>query len=228
MRSSGRTAAAFCQTAVLAMVLVVVALGFTLLVLLTPAAVRSLVTVVGAGQLTGLGTAQTLETAEAVRGFVVDPDAPALPADIEGRPAFDEAAVSHLIDVRDVIVPSTRLAIGLGLVALAWLALGLRTAGGRRVITSALRVAGGTLLAALAVAGVVGLTDFDRFFTWFHGLFFAPGTWQFPADALLIRVFPLPFWTAAAGVWAGLLAAAAVLMLVAAWRLRFTGTSDGV
>jgi len=65
-------------------------------------------------------------------------------------------------------------------------------------------------------------------FARFHGLFFAPGTWQFPDDALLIRVFPLRFWTASGAVWGLFVAVAAVSMICAARRIRFTAGNIGV
>ena len=46
--------------------------------------------------------------------------------------------------------------------------------------------------------------NFERFFAWFHGLFFSAGTWEFPADSLLIEVFPEGFWVAAGSTWGAL------------------------
>ena len=41
-------------------------------------------------------------------------------------------------------------------------------------------------------------------FTAFRGVFFRPGTWQFPVDSALIRLFPEPFWQQAAAALLGL------------------------
>lgn len=213
------------ETALAAAALFVAVLGLTLLPLTSALYVRTLVTAVDAEELTGLGGERTLEAAESVRRFVLDPDAPALPEQIDGRPAFDRFASSHLVDVRDVLVPARMLALVTGIAAAAWLVLRRRD---RTLVASALRAAALALLAGLVLAAAVGLTDFDSFFTWFHGLFFAAGTWVFPADALLIRVFPLPFWMISAGAWAVLVLMSSVLMIVSAHQLRVTHKANGV
>lgn len=213
------------ETVVVAFVLAVAIVGLTLLPLTSSLFVRTLVTAVDAEQLTGLGEAGTLEAAEAVRVFVLAEDAPDLPPEIAGQPAFDRSAVQHLIDVRRVLVPATRAAFIAALLGLAWL-LVRRTS--PRLLAAALAGAAWTLLAFVGLALLVGLTDFDAFFAWFHSLFFAPGTWQFPADALIIRIFPLGFWMAAAAIWAGLVLASSGLLLGFVRRLRFTASTYGV
>ena len=172
----------------------------------------------------GLDEALTLQTAEAVRRFVLDPDAPPLPAQVGARPGFDTDAVAHLVDVRNVMVPARTLAILLGAAIAVWAVLRGRSAAGRRIVGSALTGGGAALLGGGALAALAGLLDFEALFAWFHTLFFAEGTWLFPADALLIGVFPLPFWIAAGAVWgllAGLLAAA---LVVAGRRISSTAS----
>ena len=64
----------------------------------------------------------------------------------------------------------------------------------------------------------------DWLFTTFHGVFFAAGTWTFPSDSLLIRLFPESFWIAAAAAWAALVVLGAlVLWLAALWLDRSAG-----
>lgn len=205
--------------------LALAAVGLTLLPLTSSVFVRTLVSVVHAEDLTGLGASATLQAAEDVRYFVLHRDAPALPAVIDGRPAFDQGAVSHLADVRDVLLPARSLALAATLFASVWLVWRRRR---QRLIASALAASGWALGVLLALAGLVGIADFDAFFTWFHGLFFKPGTWMFPADALLIQIFPLPFWTDAAAAWGVLLVMATAFLFSFAHRLRFTGTTDSV
>jgi len=79
-----------------------------------------------------------------------------------------------------------------------------------------------------AIGVLVGVVDFDAFFTWFHSLFFAEGTWVFPYEALLIRVFPLRFWVAAAATWGALVLISAVGLCLFARRSRFTAGMYGV
>lgn len=211
-----------------ALAILLLVLGLSLWVLTTPAYVNALVRVVDSAGSTGLGEQVTLDVAESVRRFVVDPDAPGLPEMIEGVPAFDAAAVSHLADVRDVVVPTRWLTLVLLVLVPSWGALRWRMPGGRRFIAKAARTASAALLSATVLAILAGLFDFNALFAWFHSLFFAEGTWVFPYEALLIRVFPLRFWIAAGATWGALVLIAAVLLCLFARWLRFTAGTYGV
>lgn len=209
--------------AVFGAVLIAVALiGLALLPLTAAPAVRALAAAVHAERDTGLGREPTLRLAEQVRRFVTDPDAPSLPARIDGRDGFDEQAVSHLVDVRRVLRPARAATLALSAALLLWGLLRARTPSGRRTVGAAVRGAGALACGALGLVACAGVFDFDRLFAQFHGLFFEPGTWVFPPDALLIQVFPLRFWVSAAVAWGAgvlLLAAGAI---VAGSRIRFT------
>lgn len=203
-------------------------LGVTVSLLTTPVYVRTMVALVDSSAYTGLGERETADMAEAVRSFVTDRDAPALPARVEGRPAFDDAAVSHLVDVREVIVPARILAMLLAAAVGVWAALRSRTASGRRAVRQSARSAAVALAAFVLVAALVGVVDFGVLFTRFHELFFAEGTWVFPQDALLIRVFPLPFWGWSAAVWGVLVSCCAAVLWAFERRSRFTEGTYGV
>jgi integral membrane protein (TIGR01906 family) len=129
--------------------------------------------------------------------------------------AFDAAAVSHLLDVRAVIA-SARLATGITSLLLATY-VGF-CVGKRRLarLTRGMRVGAVLSVSLLGLALVAALADFSWFFSAFHGVFFASGTWTFPADSLLIRLFPERFWMASGAAWATLLAAGAALLLISA------------
>lgn len=217
-----RRAAEYLEVVVASALIAVVIIGLSVLPLLTPQYVRWRVTAGDSAELTGLGQEATLEAAEAVRLFVVDEGAPALPAEISGVEAFDEAAVSHLLDVRAVIIGARWMTLALVLVCVAWVLVRVRAPHGRALVRSALRSAAWLLVLGLATATVVGVTSFGALFAWFHSLFFAAGTWVFPEDALLIRIFPLPFWTDAAGAWTVLVVVSMGLLFIAERRLRFT------
>jgi len=216
------------EVALVALLIAAAVVGLALWPLTTPACVRGLVVLAGSEKLTGLDRELTLSTAEAVRHFVTDRGAPALPAEVGGVPGFDAEAVSHLVDVRTVLVPSRTIALVAAALALAWGALRVRGRQGRRLVGSALRTAGWLLIAGGGLALLIGALDFEAFFAAFHSLFFAPGSWTFPADALLIRVFPLPFWISAGVLWAAFVLAAAVALIVIGGRLCFTRDGDGV
>lgn len=158
----------------------------------------------------GLPRQRMLDVAEQVRAFVVDGDAQTLPATVDGRPGFDAAAVSHLLDVRHVL-DRARIATGLLAVLLTiWLAVYIAS---KRTpaIAAALRAGAVTSAVFVVLAVVAAVSDFERFFSAFHGLFFTSGTWTFSYDSLLIQTFPEPFWVTAGLAWGGL-----VLVLAAA------------
>lgn len=223
-----RTWRARAEVLAASLVLAVAALGLALVPVTTSICVRSLVAAVGSAGITGLSEEGTFAAAEAVRVFVLDAEAPALPETLEGAPAFDAAAVSHLIDVREVLVPTRRLTIILLVLALAWIVLRVRTPKGRCAVAGGLRGAGAVLAIGASIALVVGLFDFGSFFTWFHSLFFEAGTWTFPSSALLIRVFPTPFWVSAGALWGLLVLMSSGTMFIAGRRLGFTQGNYGV
>jgi len=129
----------------------------------------------------------------------------------DGAPAFTVAEISHMEDVR-AVVRGAMLAWLLAL--LAFLVGAVLPGRGRHLARAAL--AGGLLTAGLVgVVGLVGLVSFDFFFDAFHSVLFERGTWEFPTDSTLIRLYPERFWMTAALIGAGLIlvqAAAAVVI----------------
>lgn len=191
-----------------------VIVGVSVAILLMPWFTAVMVPASGAYELSELSPALTRSTAEEVRFFVTHRDAPVLPEQIDGQAAFDAAAVSHLADVRDVILAARWVTI-VALVALCILVAHAVAHGAQQALARGFKWAGFSLLSVLVVVAVAGVIDFDALFSGFHSLFFAAGTWVFPYDALLIRVFPLPFWATAGGVWAVLVAFGAIGFIVA-------------
>lgn len=193
-----------------------VIVGISVGILLMPWFTAVFVPASGAYELSGLSEEATRDVAEEVRYFVSHRDAPRLPAQIDGQPAFDDSAVSHLVDVRDVVLTARWVTI-VALVALCVLVAHAVAHGAQFALARGFKWAGRTVLTVLVVAGLAGVIDFDTLFAGFHALFFAAGTWVFPYDALLIRVFPLPFW-AAAGVSLALLVAVGAVGFIVAGR----------
>lgn len=198
--------------AVVAVSAFVVALGLAVSILLMPWFTYLTVPASGAALLTGLSEARVREVAEEVRYFISHRDAPALPAVVDGAPGFDETAVSHLEDVRDVVI-GARWATLLATLVLGVAAAEALSRGELMGVSGGLRTAGWSTLGVVLLATLAGALDFSAFFSAFHGAFFKAGTWTFPTDALLIRLFPLPFWSSAAIAWAvlSLLIAAALV-----------------
>ena len=201
-----------------AMLAVLVA-GISLYPMLHPTLTRLLVERYSSAQDAGISEASMLATAEKVRQFVADSDVTDLPATVEGRPGFDAAAVSHLRDVGRVVSGARTTTGVLAAVIVLWLAFELSRRRFDR-IAPALFAGAAFCVVIVALGAVAGTMNFDSLFEWFHGLFFAPGTWQFPADSLLIQTFPEPFWSTAAAVWAGLILLGAAALAVAGALVR--------
>ena len=51
----------------------------------------------------------------------------------------------------------------------------------------------------MIAVGVFAAVAFDAAFELFHRIFFPGGNWDFPADSLLIRLYPYVFWQLSAG-----------------------------
>jgi integral membrane protein (TIGR01906 family) len=172
-----------------------------------------------------LPTADTVRLAGMVRALVADREYEPLPEIWHGLPGFDATAVSHLMDVRRVM-DGARIATGVAAALLAgW--VGLCVARRRwRPLAGSMRAGAYALLGLLALAGSSAFLDFSTFFAAFHGLFFADGTWTFPYDSMLIRLFPERFWVVSGVAWAVLAVAGAGVLLVAA-RSVPSGTKDG-
>jgi integral membrane protein (TIGR01906 family) len=207
------------ESALVGMALAAVVAGAVLGVLVAPPFTRMLVRRIDVAASSGLTETRVEAVSEQVRRFVTDPGAPPLPSSVDGAPAFDDEAVSHLQDVRGVL-RAARTATGLVAgILVVW--LGIAVVGRRyRAISSALR-AGALCCVLMPVAGaVLATTDFDWFFSAFHGLFFQPGSWTFPADALLIRLFPETFWASSGVALAGGMAVGGLVLWLASLGLR--------
>lgn len=183
---------------VLVVALVVTAVGMPLVLLTSPVVTRSLSERYSLADEAGLSRERMTDLAEDVRAFVSGGQN-SLPARVDGRAGFDQGAVAHLLDVRAALRwgrVAALLGAAFALVTLAFL---------RRdpvVERRAFGWAAVTTIAPMAVLGIAGAVDFDAFFSAFHGVFFAPGTWTFPWDSLLIQLFPERFWLVAALSWA--------------------------
>jgi integral membrane protein (TIGR01906 family) len=199
----------------------VLVVGLSVLTLTVPVYTSALTQVLGVPASSGLSGADVVALGGQVRSFVADPEADPLPATWRGRPAFGPSEVSHLRDVRAVL-SGARVSTGVVSFLLAcyvaWCVARRRFA----------RLRSGMAWGAVFTLGLVGLaalaalTDFGSFFAAFHGLFFASGTWTFPFDSMLIRLFPERFWAASGAAWAALCVVLAAVLALAARLLRGT------
>ncbi len=122
----------------------------------------------------------------------------------DGTPAFNAREIGHMDDVKrvyDRLTTTAALACIIAAIAIWWLVRKGHTA----TVWGALSDGGLITLCLLLGLGVWMAVGFEGFFTAFHGVFFADGSWLFDYSDTLIRLFPLQFWSDA-----GMLIAVAV------------------
>lgn len=215
----GSRPARFAETGLAAMLWTVLVVGSAVLALTTPVYTSAASQWLGVSQTAGVPAADVLRLSGQVRALVADDEFEPLPSTFNGAPAFDSGAVSHLMDVRAVI-SAARLATGIVALLLATYT-GLCVMRGRvDRLRAGMRVAALLCGIVVVLAAAAALTDFSRFFAGFHGLFFKSGTWTFPADSLLIRLFPERFWAASGAAWGGLVFIGAGALLLASRLTR--------
>jgi integral membrane protein (TIGR01906 family) len=135
-----------------------------------------------------------------------------------GGSLFKAGEVSHMADVKLVILSAFAagaLLIVLSIVAIVYLRR--RSTGGVRRGLFAGSIVSLAIILGLAALAVLG---WQQFFTEFHRLFFASGSWTFALEDTLIRLFPGQFWIDAGIVIAGLVFLASVVTLILTWPTR--------
>ena len=135
-----------------------------------------------------------------------------------GDKLFKDGEVSHMADVKVVILSTFGAGAALLLLALiAVLYLRKRSTGGVRRGLFAGSVITLVLILGLGTLAALG---WQQFFTEFHRIFFADGSWTFSLDDTLIRLFPSQFWIDAGIAIAGLVLVASIVTLVFTWPTR--------
>jgi integral membrane protein (TIGR01906 family) len=207
------------ETAFVAMTFTALLLGVSVGIVAAPGVTSYLVRANETWRYTGLTPKATVSLADKTRQWVTGDlygdEATRRPAALA---AYQADELSHLDDVR-VVMSAARTATGVAAAVLAlWLVVGLI---GRRwaAIRRGVFWGGVVAIGLVAVAGIAAIGDFSAVFAVFHGLFFAAGTWEFPAESLLIRVFPGQFWMAAGAVWGGITILAGVSLVIASRTL---------
>ena len=138
--------------------------------------------------------------------------------DQTGERLFKDGEVSHMADVKTVILSTFgagTLLILLAVIAVIYLAR--RHKGGVR---RGLFAGSIVTLAIIIGLGTLAFLGWEQFFTDFHRIFFANGTWTFSLQDTLIRLFPGQFWVDAGIVIGGLVLLASLITLVLTWPTR--------
>ena len=135
-----------------------------------------------------------------------------------GDKLFKDGEVSHMADVKLVILSAFgagALLVLVSIVAIAYLRR--RSAGGVRRGLFAGSILTLVIILGLGALAVVG---WQQFFTEFHRIFFASGSWTFALEDTLIRLFPGQFWIDAGMVIAALVLLASLVTLILTWPTR--------
>lgn len=135
-----------------------------------------------------------------------------------GDKLFKDGEVSHMADVKLVILSAFGAGALLILVSIiAVLYLRKRSTGGTRRGLFA-----GSIITLVTILGLGSLAvlGWQQFFTEFHRVFFADGSWTFSLDDTLIRLFPGQFWIDAGIVIAALVLLTAIATLILTWPTR--------
>jgi integral membrane protein (TIGR01906 family) len=131
-------------------------------------------------------------------------------------PAFNPLELQHMQDVQGVAQGLFTFGLWAGIGALIAAAVLWRF-----VSIAALRSAllnGSSLTIGLLVTIIVlAITAWDTFFSGFHSMFFAEGSWQFYYSDTLIRLYPEQFWFDAA-LLVGVLTTVGAALL---WQISF-------
>lgn len=136
----------------------------------------------------------------------------------DGSALFTASEVSHMYDVKMVILIAMLVGLVLGIACIVFMIVLARTHKG--AIRRALFAGSIWLLIAMIVVAVLAVLGWGAFFAGFHSLFFADGTWTFFASDTLIRLYPNQFWIDAGIVIAALTLITAVITLVLTWPTR--------
>ena len=195
----------------LALAAALLTIASTTAIFLTPPVVHLLLSLSGAPATLGVqaGVAEGLSDA-LVDDLITAGD---FSVPLGNAPLLSDGERAHLVDVGGLL--RTILFGGIGGLALLIAAYSRRRSWLRVALhDGAVLIAGGALAAAAAFA-----LAFDATFTFFHGLFFAAGTWTFnPATDRLVQLYPERFWIAAALLFCTSLAI--VSLLIYRWSLR--------
>lgn len=179
------------RRSLLALAAAALAIGATTAIFLTPPVVHLLLSVSDASTVLGVEPRVAEALSDALVGDLLTDGA--FDAPLGDAPLLSAGERSHLVDVGALLRAVLVAGLG-GLIVLA-LARARRRAWLRAAIRDgAALIVGGALVAAAAFT-----LAFDATFSFFHGIFFAAGTWTFnPATDRLVQLYPQEFWTLAA------------------------------
>jgi integral membrane protein (TIGR01906 family) len=136
-----------------------------------------------------------------------------------GTEMYNTHELQHMRDVKNVTKYAYASAFIGGILALLIIAYFWRS--NRPALWSALLNGSRLTIGIILAIVIVAVTSWETFFTTFHELFFAGGTWQFEYSDTLIRLFPEQFWfDASLIIGGGALLVALITMLLTLQQTR--------
>lgn len=167
----------------------------------------------------GFHSEDRLHYASYVTDYLFNGDSSRYLADVvfpDGKPVFTDGEIAHMSDVKGLVTLLFFIAIvGMILSLISAVYLGRKYGPG---LHHAMRWSGIVTLTLFAILTVVALLGWEQFFTGFHDVFFASGTWEFYLDDSLIRLFPPQFWIDA-GVFVAAFVVLISILLIAISRI---------
>lgn len=135
------------------------------------------------------------------------------------NPVYNAAEIGHMLDVKNV-ADSFKTAMWLLLVVVIGGLIFLFARPETRIQGAKALLQGGvfTVTAVILVMIFIGI-GWGIFFTLFHNIFFASGTWTFAYSDSLIRLFPEQFWFDFALLWTGSILLLGAILGGAGWFL---------
>ena len=192
------------RRALFALAAAALTIAATTAIFLTPPVVHLLLGVSDAPATLGVEPAVAEGLSDALVGDLLTDGA--FDASLGDVPLLSAGERAHLVDVGGLLRMVLGAGVG-GLLLLGFARLRRRTWLRAAARDGALLIAGGALAAAAAFA-----LAFDATFSFFHGLFFAAGTWTFnPATDRLVQLYPERFWILAALLFCVTLAAISLI-----------------
>lgn len=140
---------------------------------------------------------------------------------LNGEPVYKSRELSHMLDVQKVYQSVWRVWQVIVLLTLLTGFLLWRFSD-HITLPSAIQ-AGGFLTSGLIFAlGLLAIVAWRGWFTAFHQIFFAPGSWLFEYSDTLIRLFPGKFWFDSALTLLGVSFIEGLLLALIGWQWRLS------
>ncbi|WP_218221718.1 TIGR01906 family membrane protein [Nesterenkonia sp. Act20] len=135
-----------------------------------------------------------------------------------GEALFTAEEVSHMVDVKFVLF--WVMIIGLALLVITLILATLLRAWRPGGVARGLFAGAWVTLGIIIAAAVLAIIDWQFFFAEFHRIFFADGTWTFPAESTLIQLYPEQFWIDAGVAVVALAVIFSLILLIATWPTK--------